>query len=111
MRTLRDSLMRTKVLIAATGLVALLPTVGLAQHVGGMTPEAMVLTPRVKSALIADKQLKSAHINVDTMQGAVVLRGKVHSTAQKQHAAAVAKKAMGGATSKYKLINQLQVVT
>jgi hypothetical protein len=65
--------------------------------------------PQVKSALIADKYVDTRHINVDTIKGAVVLRGTVPSAAEKQRAAQIAEKAMGDERSKFKLINQLKV--
>jgi len=112
--------MRIQLTLASVLSLALLPSPVSAQHAGSkpaaagtsldrMTPEALVLTPKVKSALIADKQLDSTRINVDTMKGAVVLRGSVRSAGEKQRAAQIAKKALGDEQSKYKLINHLKV--
>jgi hyperosmotically inducible protein len=55
----------------------------------------VLITAKVKSALIADTQVGATGINVDTKSGTVVLRGKVKTAAAKQAAMADAKKMQG----------------
>ncbi|MEO7336897.1 MAG: BON domain-containing protein, partial [Caldimonas sp.] len=49
------------------------------------------LTLKVKSALIADPDIKSLHVDVDTKDGAVTLNGSVPSAANSERAASLAK--------------------
>ena len=65
-------------------------------------------TVDVKSALIADKEIDSGAIDVDTYQDKklVVLRGSVPTEAQKQKAGKIAQ----DHASSYKIDNQLAVV-
>lgn len=65
-------------------------------------------TVDVKTAMIADKTIDSAEINVDTYQDRklVVLRGSVPTEAQKQRAGKIAQ----DNASSYKIDNQLAVV-
>lgn len=53
------------------------------------------LTTKVKAALLAEKNLKSLPISVETTAGAVTLSGKVVSTAQVDQAVDVAKHVKG----------------
>lgn len=64
------------------------------------------LTAKTKIALFADSRVKGSEINVETTQGAVMLRGKVDSDAAKQAAEGIAKGIDGVKTVK----NDLQVV-
>lgn len=49
------------------------------------------ITTKVKSALLADSEVKGTQINVDTSHGTVTLTGTVDSQAQVQRAVEVAK--------------------
>ena len=64
------------------------------------------LTAKTKIALFADARVKGSEINVETTQGAVMIRGKVDSDAAKQTAEGIAKGIDGVKSVK----NDLQVV-
>jgi hyperosmotically inducible protein len=64
------------------------------------------LTAKTKIALFADSRVKGSEINVETTQGAVMIRGKVDSDAAKQAAEDITKGLDGVKTVK----NELQVV-
>lgn len=63
-------------------------------------------TAKTKIALFADSRVKGSEINVETIQGAVMIRGKVDSDAAKQAAEKIAKEIDSVKTVK----NELQVV-
>lgn len=65
----------------------------------------MLITAKVKSAIIADTKVGAHNVNVDTKSGVVVLRGNVKTAAAKAAAEADARK-MQGVT---KVTNQLTV--
>ena len=64
------------------------------------------LTSKTKIALFADARVKGSEINVETTQGAVMIRGKVDTEAAKQAAEGIAKGIDGVKSVK----NELQVV-
>jgi hyperosmotically inducible periplasmic protein len=64
------------------------------------------ITAKTKIALFADARVKGSEINVETMQGLVMIRGKVDTDAAKQAAEGIAKGIDGVKTVK----NELQVV-
>ena len=64
------------------------------------------LTAKTKIALFADARVKGSDINVETKQGAIMIRGKVDSDAAKQAAEGIAKGIDGVKSVK----NDLQVV-
>jgi hyperosmotically inducible periplasmic protein len=64
------------------------------------------LTAKTKIALFADSRIKGSEINVETVQGQLLIRGKVDSDAVKQAAEGIAKGIDGVKTVK----NELQVV-
>jgi hyperosmotically inducible periplasmic protein len=64
------------------------------------------LTTKAKIALFADARAKGSEINVETAQGAVMIRGKVDTDAAKQAAEGIAKGIDGVKSVK----NELQVV-
>jgi hyperosmotically inducible protein len=64
------------------------------------------ITAKTKIALFADSRVKGSELNVETRQGAVMIRGKVDSDAAKQAAEEIAKGIEGVKTVK----NELQVV-
>jgi hyperosmotically inducible periplasmic protein len=64
------------------------------------------LTAKTKIALFADARVKGSEINVETAQGAVMIRGKVDSEAAKAAAEGIAKRIDGVKSVK----NELQVV-
>jgi hyperosmotically inducible periplasmic protein len=64
------------------------------------------LTAKTKIALFADARVKGSEINVETAQGAVMIRGKVDSKAAKAAAEGIAKRIDGVKSVK----NELQVV-
>lgn len=61
----------------------------------GQIASDAALTARVKAALVADKNVMSRDIDVDTFQGRVILRGVVPDPEQVALAAAVARKVDG----------------
>ena len=64
------------------------------------------ITAKTKIALFADSRVKGSEVNVETRQGAVMIRGKVDSDAAKQAAEGIAKGIEGVKAVK----NELQVV-
>jgi hyperosmotically inducible protein len=64
------------------------------------------LTAKTKIALFADARVKGSEVNVETMQGVVMLRGKVDSDVAKHAAEDIAKKLDGVKSVK----NDLQVI-
>jgi hyperosmotically inducible protein len=64
------------------------------------------LTSKTKIALFADARVKGSEINVETTQGAVIIRGKVDTDSAKQAAEGIAKGIDGVKSVK----NELQVV-
>jgi hyperosmotically inducible protein len=64
------------------------------------------ITAKAKIALFADSRVKGSDINVETAQGAMMIRGKVDSDAAKQAAEGIAKGIEGVKSVK----NDLQVV-
>ena len=68
--------------------------------------DAAIYTPKIKTALGAEKALMGSEINVDTLaeKKTIALRGTVKSSAQKTMAEAIAKKE---APADYKIDNQL----
>jgi len=64
------------------------------------------LTAKAKIALFADARIKGSEINVESAQGAMMIRGKVDSDAAKQAAEGIAKGIEGVKSVK----NELQVV-
>lgn len=64
------------------------------------------LTAKTKIALFADSRVKGRDINIETSQGAVMIRGKVDSDAAKQAAEGIAK----GIEGVKSVTNDLQVV-
>ena len=73
--------------------------------------ETVTLTPKVKSAILADSSVKIADLNIDTHADAkqVMVMGTAPTAAEKEKAMADAKKAMVGDTSGYTLVDQLKV--
>lgn len=73
--------------------------------------QSVALTPKIKNALVADKQIDASTIDVDTSGEAntVILKGTVRSAAEKSRAATVAQKALKDAKSTFKLRNDLTV--
>jgi osmotically-inducible protein OsmY len=61
------------------------------------------ITAKTKIALFADSRVKGSEINVETAQGAVMIRGKVDSDAAKQAAEGIAKGIDGVKTNPWPL--------
>lgn len=76
---------------------------------------ALVLTPKIKSALLSDPKLKTEldntanKIDVDSTEDKVVLKGNVSSNGMKKLAGDVAMKAIKDANGKQTVDNQLMV--
>jgi hyperosmotically inducible periplasmic protein len=96
--------MNVKFLIfAATFAVAAVPAISLAANAESPTAaqktgdyiEDSALTTRVKAALLAEKNLKSLPISVESTEGVVTLSGEVASSAQIDQAVDVAKHVKG----------------
>ncbi len=58
----------------------------LAAESAGQYVDDASITAKVKAALLADKQLKSTNVSVDTTQGTVQLKGSVDTKAQESQA-------------------------
>lgn len=72
---------------------------------------AMTLTPTVKTALAASKEIDASTLDVDTIEDkkVVVIRGTQKTAAQKNAATTVAKKAVTDAGSSYEVRNEIKV--
>jgi hyperosmotically inducible periplasmic protein len=96
-------MIRKAVTYAAMGAFAAvvagsLPTARPALAAGETTGEYVddsVLTTKVKAALLAEKNLKSLDISVESTDGVVTLSGAVTSSAQQKQAVDVAKHVKG----------------
>jgi len=75
-----------------------------AQKVGDKVDDAMI-TASVKTEMAKDSELSALHVNVDTDNGRVALRGTAPSTAAKAHATTLAAGVKGVAS----VDNQLSV--
>jgi len=75
--------------------------------------DAANLTPKVKSAIVADSKLNDPKnlINVDTKDGVVYLKGHVISNGEKKLAGDIAAKTIQNAGSKDTVMNQLTVTS
>jgi hyperosmotically inducible protein len=106
--------------VVATVAIVAVPTYGMAQSTTDKVEQKAKdvaqdaktgitdswLTAKTKIALFADERVKGAQVSVETVKGAVSLRGKVDSDEAKAAAAAIAK-AVEGVKS---VRNDLQVV-
>jgi hyperosmotically inducible protein len=104
--------------VLALGVVALAPTIGLAQSEsprpepqsgdsGGEQPiKDSWITSKTKMSLVSDKRVKARRITVETLNGVVLLRGKV-ATAEERSAAEQVARGIDGVRS---VSNMLQVV-
>jgi len=66
-------------------------TLGRAGEAASQIAGDAALTARVKAALLAEKDVKSAEIDVDAFQGRVILRGTVPDAEQIERAGRVAR--------------------
>jgi hypothetical protein len=66
---------------------------------------AVAITPKVKSALLANTSLKGSSIDVSSVDKTVTLTGTVTNNAQKNLAGNIAKQQAAG----YQIVNNLQV--
>lgn len=80
--------------VAATGAPDAAPT-QVAETKGRAGPEDAATTARVKTALMADDEIKGLAIDVDTREGAVTLTGKVDRQQQVARAMDVARSVEG----------------
>jgi len=78
-----------------------------AEQVGAAT----VITPKVKTALAADKTIDASKLNVDTVEAnkQVIIKGTVSSAAIKTKVSEVAKKALSEMNSPFTVVNQVTV--
>lgn len=83
-----------------------------AKETGADLSAAAALTPRLKTAITADKELNDSRnmIDVDSDKVAVTLEGQVYSTAMKNRAEDVVKKEMANIGAKQVLRNNLKVI-
>ena len=106
-----------KAMLSVTCVLALAGATGCAQTASGVVQDTKkntsavrggIETVDVKTALIADKDIDSGAIDVDTYQDKklVVIRGSVPTEAQKLKAAMIAQDSAMG----YRIDNQLAVV-
>ncbi len=84
---------------------------GAAQDAGKTTTAALEVTPKVKLAITADKELNDTRntINVDSKDGVVHLRGTVMTGEMKTRAGNIATKALNELHGTDKLSNELRV--
>lgn len=61
----------------------------------GASVDDSVITAKIKSALVADRDVKAFDIHVQTRHGEVLLSGSVESQAQVERAVTIAKKIDG----------------
>jgi osmotically-inducible protein OsmY len=61
----------------------------------GQVVDDNVIAAKVKSALVADPDVKGTQVNVDVFKGAVQLSGFVDNTAQAQKAVSIARSVQG----------------
>jgi len=75
------------------------------------TTDALIITPRVKGAIIADSQLNNRRnlINVGTRDYVVHLRGHVYSNALKARAGSVAARKLKKMHKNYRVSNELSI--
>ena len=76
---------------ATTTTISATPTASAALSKAGDVAIDSATTVKIKSALLADPEIKSLRIDVDTKDGAVTLNGTVPSAANAARAATVAK--------------------
>ena len=74
-----------------TTTISATPTASAALGKAGDVAIDSATTVKIKSALLADPEIKSVRIDVDTKDGAVTLSGTVPSAANAERAATVAK--------------------
>ena len=74
-----------------TTTISATPTASAALGKAGDVAIDSATTVKIKSALLADPEIKSLRIDVDTKDGAVTLSGTVPSAANAERAATVAK--------------------
>jgi len=112
----------TKILLGVALLapVALFGTVGVshAQGIGhqareGMrdTGDALLVTPSIKSAIIADEKLNNTrnHINVGTKDYVVHLQGHVYNKSLKWRASQIAMRKLHQMHKRYHVSNELHI--
>ena len=75
------------------------------------TTDALNITPRVKGAIIADSQLNNPrnHINVNTKDYVLHLKGHVYSAALKSRAGRIAARKLSKMHKNYKISNELAI--
>ena len=75
------------------------------------TTDALHITPKVKGAIIADGQLNDRrnHINVDTKDYILHLKGHVYSKAMKMRAGSIATAKLAKMHKNYKVSNELTI--
>lgn len=92
---------------------AAVATANTAQDAGKNITAATEVTPKVKLAIQADKELNDSKntINVDSKDGVVHLKGSVANNAMKKKAGLVAEKALKELNATDKLSNELTVTS
>lgn len=78
------------------------------EHAGDVAKDigvAATITPKVKTALVANSSLKGTKIDVSTVDKTVTLSGTVTNNAQKNLAGNIAKQQASG----FQIVNKLQV--
>lgn len=87
-------------------------TTDAAKGAGRTATAALEVTPKVKLAIVADKDLNDTknHINVDTKDGVVHLTGSVQNNAEKKKAGAIAEKTLKDMNATDTVANELTVV-
>ena len=75
------------------------------------TTDALHITPKVKAAIVEDKQLNDDrnHINIDTKDYVLHLKGHVYSKAMKARAGSVAAGKLAKMGKNYKVSNELTI--
>jgi len=91
----RDTLLSIATFVLLSTPAFSVPAAESAAHKTGEYVEDSALTTRVKAALLAEKNLKSLPISVESTEGVVTFSGKVASSAQVDQAVDVAKHVKG----------------
>ena len=87
-------------------------TTAAAKDAGKTATGALEVTPKVKLAILADKDLNDPknHINIDTKDGIVHITGSVQNNADKKKAGMIADKTLKDMNATDKVSNELTVV-
>jgi len=78
--------------------------VGTDERTVGRQTDDAVITTRIKTQLLADREIHGLNIDVDTLEGRVTLSGKVHNRDEAARAEAIARDVKGVLSVESRLI-------